>query len=230
MNKSANLANQNNQGETALMLAVKTRVKETLRKPSENTLAIVSALSEADIDKHTINHPDCNGDTPLDVAVRGADLEIVSILIKHVEKVSELEKYVALARELGNREILSSIQTHVNNSLIAATSDGNIELVRDLIRLGAEVKTKNDRDETALFVAVKMENVVIVSDLIEADKEGTLHMPDCDGNTPLIEAARRGNSAICKLLINKWVNLSDQNNSRETALMVAVQTGNIEIV
>lgn len=103
-------------------------------------------------------------------------------------------------------------------ALYFAAEGGHDIVVKELIRRGALVNLTNSRGISPLYIASQSGYVHVVKALLEADVEVNQAV---DGVTPLMIAAIRGKSDIIKLLAqSSRINLDQQNNLGETALML----------
>jgi hypothetical protein len=94
------------------------------------------------------------------------------------------------------------------------------------------INIKLKSGSTPLIEAVKLGDIRIVIGLIE--KEPNINQSGDDGDTPIIHAARNGNTAILKLIHGQGGSLeqpTERNGDlKETVLMNAVKSGNLESV
>ncbi|EDV19424.1 uncharacterized protein TRIADDRAFT_62140 [Trichoplax adhaerens] len=83
--------------------------------------------------------------------------------------------------------------------LIRAATEGNIQLVCQLIHRGVNVRAADDKRRTALHVAANLGHNGIVKVLIENGAD--VHQRDCNGNTPLHLAACSSNIEVLTTLM-----------------------------
>ena len=82
-----------------------------------------------------------------------------------------------------------------NTPLMEAAYGGDVELVRILLKAGADPHAQNQYNETALSVAcMKNGTVAVVNELLKAGAD--LHHKDVDGLTPLDLTIKSGNSDL----------------------------------
>jgi ankyrin repeat protein len=164
------------------------------------------------LSEHAIPDSHTNeGETPLEIAVKRADLPMCSLLIRYGANAKYRRLYGwTLLHEAPNAQIAALL---INNGadvnaeagkpdcytpLSSASSSGRVDVANLLITRGAKV----DRI--------------------------------CAGSTPLILAAYDGNEQMCKLLILKGAKVNQQTEGGDyiggTALHVASMQGNIEVV
>jgi len=112
--------------------------------------------------------------------------------------------------------------------LLTATAFGNLELVRFLLKHGADPNVEVDDGYTCLLAAVESDaddSVLIVAELIRAGAD--IHALGTNGWTPLHMAAARGQVEKARLLIDAGaeVNRRTEIVASETPLMEAAFTG-----
>lgn len=93
------------------------------------------------------------------------------------------------------------------------------DLVQELIQLGANVNTKDNRNVTALHVAADIGQVNSVLFLLSSGAE--LDVQNSFGATPLIVAATRGHTEIARLLIQAGADLAITTPNGYDALKTA---------
>ncbi|OEL18707.1 hypothetical protein BAE44_0020274 [Dichanthelium oligosanthes] len=104
--------------------------------------------------------------------------------------------------------------------IMAAAKVGNIEAFRTLVFTSANIKLSNKRGEMAFGLAQQSKK----RDLFEQHLASTgcdVSIPDGDGYTPLMLAAREGHVGVCELLISYGAHYDLQTPRGETALSLA---------
>ena len=105
--------------------------------------------------------------------------------------------------------MLSSILCYRNmyTMLLSAASDGNVELVKQLVKNGANVNIQNREGATPLHMAASGGQVeilpnagAIVEILLKAGAD--VNIQDTDGDTPLHYAAYKGHTEAVEALLN----------------------------
>lgn len=137
--------------------------------------------------------------------------------------------------------------------LIAAAEGGNPNLVRRLLKLGANVSAINEFGHSALLVALTQEDLPTAAalqsagapvDFLEAVALGDyeraaelatplrtdLSAPICGQETPLMGAIARGRDDLARLLLARGARLDVATRSLGTVLDVAVLTGQPALV
>lgn len=116
----------------------------------EETLPLVELLMEKGADA-TIR--DKNGKTPLDYAIRGYGCQrLQNQIIAYAEKQGKIS---AVRTPSSNKKDPSSDHT-VNQQLILAAGDGDIERMKALIKIGADINCPDFSEGTPLMAAVHL--------------------------------------------------------------------------
>jgi ankyrin repeat protein len=138
----------------------------------------------------------------------------------------------ALPTAPGSGNGLSQVQ--LNEQLIYAVNNGNIDAVNLLLEKGADVNVNAIFQydvHTVLTIAVYNGRMEIVKALLEKGADVNA-ISRYHGNTALIKAANNGRMEIVKALLEKGADVNSINRSGETALLQAAQCkyGATEIV
>ena len=117
-----------------------------------------------------------------------------------------------------------------NTPLNAASQKGHVDIVKVLLKAGANVNQANTTDGTSpLFIASQHGHVAIVKVLIKAG--GNVNQArTMDGGSPLYIASEKGNIDLVKVLIEAGVDVNHAANNEYTALGRSCQFGHLEIV
>ena len=116
----------------------------------------------------------------------------------------------------------------IEQDLIAAARDNQIDRVRELINLRPNIDATNKYGDTALMSAVRRNNTIIVSELIKLRPNP--NVTNQFGLTALIMAADYGHIEVVRELIKLRPNPNITNLYGNTALIVAAYFGRLEIV
>ncbi len=190
-------------GETALVLAIRASARyEFLSRK----LAVIQALLQAGADVNInswkyeqwdLSPPSSKGYTPLIIAAETwCPPEVIKALI-------------AAGADLKARHGKQVMDILLCNENIS--EDNDVELVRELIKAGANVNTRCDYNNY--------------------DKVFTYNSRH-GGETPLMVAARGGSAEIVQMLIDAGADVNAQNekNNNQTALILATREGHAEVV
>jgi ankyrin repeat protein len=112
--------------------------------------------------------------------------------------------------------------------LMMACCVKNIELIKRLIKYGADVNAVGIKNRSSLICAINLKNLKIIELLIQHG--ATVNMCDADGDTPLIYAVNHNDSDVIRTLINHGADLDAVDQIGFTALMHAACLGNHSIV
>jgi ankyrin repeat protein len=217
--QGANPNEQQADGATALHWAVH-------RGDSESVLALLSAGAN-------VNQVNRLGASPLFVAARNGDGALIRQLL---EAGAEPD----LALQLGETPLMSAAR--------AGTAEG----VRALIAAGADVNSaEQSRKQTALMWAVSQGHVTVARLLIEAGANlearssvrpmlmfvdgangGAFDqgvMENLGGYSPLLFAARNGDVAMVRLLLDFGVNVDGLAGNGASPLVVAAHSGHADV-
>ncbi len=162
-------------GDTALTRAVDSAVTYNNAASGE----CIQPLLEAGADP---NVKGASGQSPIRMAVRDGDVEVMSLLLK-VAKVSEEDNLIqnAMAFLVDEETLLPVVDTLLKSGmspnisiepfntplLIEAVLDSKAGLVKLLAQAGADLEVRNEHGQTALVVAVDKFNVEMVKVLID---------------------------------------------------------------
>ena len=114
--------------------------------------------------------------------------------------------------------------------LLAASSNGHLEMVQYLVENGADVNAKNIQNETPVHFASVRDNLPIVNILIR--NFANVNAEGFDANTPVHYAAYYGRSDVLQALINTGRAQINKKTSacNESSLHQAASGGNVSCV
>jgi hypothetical protein len=113
-------------------------------------------------------------------------------------------------------------------ALAQAVSNGNREIVRELLWRGARVNERLSYKQTALIRLRDTTTADVVRDLLDAGAK--VNLRDEDGDTALMVAAANGSPEIVELLLKAGAKTNARNKQGATALMNAARMGATETV
>jgi len=114
------------------------------------------------------------------------------------------------------------------SSLFDAAKWGDVEAATRLIEEGKDVNAKNDKDVSALGIAVGFNRINIVKLLLE--KGADVMLADGKGNTVLHYAAGYGRKEAAEVLLAAGAKLDAKNEAKQTPIDVAKQNREKEMV
>ena len=169
---------------------------------------------------------------PLEMAIRGGDLELLQLLLRHGADPDLFERTVTLepafitavdSRQPGLLRLLLDGGASVNvrgcygrTAMHVAVERQHLESVQLLGERGAKVSLGDDAGETPLHQAVKLRDTNIVSHLLSLGAD--VGAVDVRGNTPLHTATVSRLLNNVRILLEHGANVNARNRSDETAL------------
>lgn len=107
-------------------------------------------------------------------------------------------------------------------------SGGLIDIVEKYIDAGYSSSSRNSKGVPVLCIAVRCNHVDIVKYLIDIGADINAISEDRN-NTAIMDAASAGNLELVKLLVNEGADLECQSKNGQTALILAVGHGDVEV-
>lgn len=115
---------------------------------------------------------------------------VLKILIEFFRSAGILDKYISGDDKRGN------------SPLHLASKKGYSDVVERLLKNGADVRNKNEDEETAMHVASKFGKLMALKKMIDCTRDKSIvNDEDEDGGTPLHHAAIAGHTKTLLLLI-----------------------------
>lgn len=112
-----------------------------------------------------------------------------------------------------------------NTALIFAVDDEDIEMLRILVKNGADLNVKNREKDSALNYAIQYNLQEIAEFLIKNGSD--VNIKGYNGITPLMNAVAINNKYITKLLISSGANVNARDDEGNPALNYAVVNNNL---
>lgn len=112
--------------------------------------------------------------------------------------------------------------------LLEAARLGSLNLVRDHIRTGAAMYTKDEDGRMALSLAAEWGHVDVVEQLIKYG--AAVNAKDDNGRAALLHAAMNGHVKTVQELVKHGAVVDAKDNDDRTALSHAAETGHIDVV
>jgi len=137
-----------------------------------------------------------------------------------------LEECYADIEQRGTYEVAEDRSRHQVTPLWCAAVADKLEVVRTLIRHGAEVNALSDTQSTPVRSACYMTNIDIVRCLVEHGAD--IHRPNINGGTCLINSVQ--SVELCQFLIDQGALVNAVDNSGNLALHYAIREGRFDAV
>ena len=112
--------------------------------------------------------------------------------------------------------------------LINAVRSRQTELVKELLRRGADINKKGESGRSALAFASQEGYTDIVNILLHND--ASIENRDNDGRTSLMLAAVNGQTDVARALVSAGADVNTQRNDGDSALGIASRQGHINVV
>ncbi|CAI7580523.1 unnamed protein product [Penicillium viridicatum] len=198
--------------------------------------AVVRILLDSDAN---IESPDCRGRTPLHAAAEKGHEAVVRTLLDNganVESLDHIDKiplhHAAMGGHDGVVRLLLDNGANVESSdpysrtlLYHAAQGGHEAVVRLLLDNGATVECFDRIGRTPLHVAAEKGHEAVVRLLL-----GNGANTDRIRMTPLHHAAMRGQEEVVRLLVDNGANIQSAGQRGQTALSLAINSGNQKLV
>jgi len=146
---------------------------------------------------------------------------------KHHECMSDEQLKKSISNEI-NKINKDELNTAGNTPLIVACEKNNKDIVKILIKNGANINMKNQDGLTALFYACEKEKIEIAKLLF--DNGADINKTSRYGDTPLLTACKKKNEVIAQYLIDKGDDIHKRNKSKNTCIILAIRYGCNNIV
>ena len=153
-----------------------------------------------------------DGNAPLFIAAQQGQVHFVNYLI---------EECGADIEQRGVYEVQEDRSRHQVTPLWCAAVADKLEVVKTLIKHGADVNATSDTESTPVRSACFMTNIEVVKYL--AENCADIHKPNVNGGTCLINSVQ--SVELCRYLIEKGADLNAQDNSGNLALHYAIREG-----
>ncbi len=188
-----------------------------------------------------INEKDNSGNTAIIYAAAyNPYVEVFQLLLKsgaNLKTVTDKKEDLLIfaARNNPNYEIIIYLLQNglkINSStldgetpLLAAARNSNINIIKTIIKNGANIRTYDKKQMNALFVASNYnDNPKIVEYLL--DNGFNINETNEFGNSAVLYAAGNSNINVIKTLVARGADLNSTNNSGSTTLMMASTSPN----
>lgn len=165
--------------------------------------------------KTIVNRP-YEGCAPLFISCKRGNVEIVEYLIQHCQ--ADIE-------QRGVFEVMDDRSIHYVSPLWCASVAGKLEVVKCLVKYGADVNSESDTGSTPARSACFMTHLEIVMFLVE--NGANILKPNYNGGTCLINSVQ--SVPLCEFLLKHGANVNAQDIQLKTALHYAIQEHRFEM-
>jgi len=237
---------RNTGGGTPLFIAVFKAISDIYNREIDTNLPIIEYLISMGADVN-IEYPD--GQTILLTALRmSADSAVIKLLVENGADVDKTDKdinykqsalhttvaYTELDSETAELIVSKSKKidlqdVHGNTPLHYACMEGNIKMLKLLLKYHANIEKQNNKKATPLHAAAAKSQIECVKHLIK--ERADVNARDEDGWVPLHWAAKEGNIEVARILIEDGhADANARANEGYTALMLANHFGHSSLV
>nr|XP_046268231.1 kinase D-interacting substrate of 220 kDa B isoform X2 [Scatophagus argus] len=155
-------------------------------------------------------------------------LKMTSLAVQSLFGYVEEENLAAVKAHLDKFRDVDSRSDNGQTPLMVAAEQGNLEIVQELIRRGANVNLDDVDCWTALISAAKEGHIEVVRELLE--NNANLEHRDMGGWTALMWAAYKGRTDVAELLLEKGANPNITGQYSVYPIIWAAGRGHAEIV
>lgn len=110
--------------------------------------------------------------------------------------------------------------------LLAAAQRGDTQSITSLIKEGVSLDARDERGQTALLIATRINKIVAARILIQAGAD--VNAKDAIQDSPYLYAGARGHLEILKMTLVNGADLGSTNRFGGTALIPAAERGHVE--
>jgi ankyrin repeat protein len=192
-------------------------------RQSSMDIALINAIVSDNIDQaiQAINagaNPNSFDKNFLPAILLSASRQQVEIVVSLIKQGADIDKKGTDKKQ----KIFNS------SALIAASANGNIDIVELLLHANANINITDDTGLTPLMSAAYMGNDRVVELLIQ--KGASLEQRDEKGYTALMFASNAGKIASVKLLLDGNADVNAKDNDNSTPLMFGAQHGFNDVI
>ncbi|XP_061551611.1 kinase D-interacting substrate of 220 kDa B isoform X2 [Phycodurus eques] len=155
-------------------------------------------------------------------------LKMTSVAVQSLFSYVEEENLAAIKAHLDKFKDVDSRSDNGQTPLMVAAEQGNLEIVQELIKRGANVNCDDVDCWTALMSASKEGHIQVVGELL--DNDAYMEHRDMGGWTALMWAAYKGRTDVAQLLLRKGANPNITGQYSVYPIIWAAGRGHAEIV
>ncbi|XP_033967148.1 kinase D-interacting substrate of 220 kDa B-like isoform X2 [Pseudochaenichthys georgianus] len=155
-------------------------------------------------------------------------LKMTSLAVQSLFSYVEEENLTAIKAHLDKFKDVDSRSDNGQTPLMVASEQGNVEIVQELLRRGANVNLDDVDCWTALISAAKEGHFEVVRELLE--NNANLEHRDMGGWTALMWGAYKGHTDVARMLMDKGANPNITGQYSVYPIIWAAGRGHAEIV
>ncbi|KAF3844914.1 hypothetical protein F7725_008077 [Dissostichus mawsoni] len=155
-------------------------------------------------------------------------LKMTSLAVQSLFSYVEEENLAAIKAHLDKFKDVDSRSDNGQTPLMVASEQGNVEIVQELLRRGANVNLDDVDCWTALISAAKEGHIEVVRELLE--NNANLEHRDMGGWTALMWGAYKGHTDVARMLMDKGANPNITGQYSVYPIIWAAGRGHAEIV
>lgn len=115
-----------------------------------------------------------------------------------------------------------------NTALHRAVNSNNVDLVQELLQIGATVEVQNNEQHTPLHLATIKRYILIMKILLQA--KANMYNYNFSGNMGAHHAAFNGNCEVMEVLLESGLDVNSKNKKGNSLLHLAAREGRTELV
>nr|WP_253309278.1 ankyrin repeat domain-containing protein [Rickettsia endosymbiont of Ceutorhynchus assimilis] len=222
--EGASLKVKNKDGETPLHVAAQ----------HDSTLEVIEFILNRDLSG--INDITNNGRTPLHLAIQGNKPSTVKLLLNKGANINAKDKDGKTPLDLAMQEgytniveMIEQVQSDLDEGLLTAVQDGNLNEAEDLVSRNANVNTTDIYSWTPLHWAAFEDRLEIARFLIKKGADINAADKGPYGKKPVHVAIENNSKDIIGFLLSKGVSINDTDKQGYTPLHYAAWRGRLEI-
>ncbi|XP_077977548.1 transient receptor potential cation channel subfamily A member 1-like [Glandiceps talaboti] len=183
-----------------------------------------------------MNEKDKNEQTPTHVAVKAGNIRFLQLLIKNNAKICRKDQNertpLHLASKKGRLDCVEALaeasSTRINEDdvdgktpLILGSEGGHVKVVKHLLKVGADIDSRDNNRRTALALAALNGHVDVIEVLLKNHSD--IDATDKNRNTPLHLSAANGHEEATSFLLKQSANPLLENLKGENCLDIATE-------